>query len=147
MLERLGARGSSAPDCADGIRMLEEIPILLGVVFDARAVEPRGGHRVERDADAVDRDDLIAVDRLGSVAEAVAAAAAAGGEGDAQDAAVEIVLQVLSGGRGELDVHSGRDPWTMRNSASSRLNQSRSSFSNSSSRSSSTMCAFFVAAR
>src|SRR6266852_7969395 len=115
--------------------MLEEIPVLIRVVLDDGAIELRSSHRVERDTDAINRDYLIALDRFGSVAEAIAAATAAGGEGDAKHASIEIVTQTLCGCRGELEIHSDLGPWTMRHSASSRLNQSRSILINSSSRS------------
>src|SRR5689334_1695152 len=89
--------------------MLEKIAVLVRVVFDARTVEARGGHRVERDANPFHRNRLIPVGRPGLVAEPVAGAAAARGERDAQDAAVRVGAQVLGGGGGELDGHSCKD--------------------------------------
>src|SRR4051794_8931664 len=138
---------SAAPDRADRVRVIEQVAVFVRVVFDDGAVEAGGGHVVEGDADAVHVDDFVAVERCVRVGEAIAAAAAAGGEGDAEEASVELLLEVLGGGGGDRNVHSVAAPRTSRASASSRLNQSRSSFVSSSSRSSSTMCARLEAAR
>src|SRR3954451_16660605 len=127
--------------------MIEQVAVFVRVVFDDGAVEARGGHVVEGDADAVHVQHLIVVKRCVRITQPIAAAAAAGGEGDAEDAAVELLLEMLGGRGGDRNVHSVAAPRTSRASASSRLNQSRSSFVSSSSRSSSTMCARLDAAR
>src|ERR1051326_5455602 len=90
--------------------MLEKIAVLVRVVFDARAVEARGGHRVERDANPFHRDRLIPVGRRLLAAEPVATSTAAGGEGAAQDAPIRVGAQMLGGGGGELDVHEVLSP-------------------------------------
>ena len=53
----------TAPDGADRVRMIEQVAVFFRIVIDDRAVEAGGGHVVERDAESVDVDDLVAVVR------------------------------------------------------------------------------------
>src|SRR5258706_8440229 len=100
----------SAPDGSTRVRVIEQVRIIVGVVFDDGAVEAGGGHVVEGDRDAVRIDDLIAVEWFVGIAKPVAAAAASGGEGDAEDAAVELALEVLGRGLGDREIHAVAGP-------------------------------------
>src|ERR1043166_3043596 len=87
-----GTPALPAPNRGDGVGVVDEVAVLVGVVRDHRAVEAVGGHGVERHAPAVDVEHLVIGDRLVGEGQTVAAAAAAGREGDAEHAAVEVAV-------------------------------------------------------
>ena len=105
-----GACGVAANGSAvsERVGMLEQITLLFVVPGDHCAVEARGGHAVEHDANAVDPDFDVAVICVGGEAEAIAGPAAAGGEGDSQKTAVELLGEVPGGRFRQCEIRAQR---------------------------------------
>ena len=96
---------SAAPDSGHRIRVIEEVPILLGIVSDDSAIEARRRHVIERDSNAIELHDPVAVERTVRVTEPIPAATATRREGNAEETAIELGFEAMGGVGSEGKVH------------------------------------------